>query len=74
MIGQKMLTILALAQVALGVSKCKFTTIPVNSDNKNKQTYRFFFGILCLCTFEVPGSQIQVDYWHWSPIWVHYWP
>ena len=24
MIGQKMLTILALAQVALGVSKCKF--------------------------------------------------
>ena len=30
MIGQKMLTILALAQVALGVSKCKFTTIFYN--------------------------------------------
>ena len=32
MIGQKMLTILALAQVALGVSKCKSTAITLNLD------------------------------------------
>ena len=74
MIGQKMLTILALAQVALGVSKCKFTTIFTTQILGTYRRTEFYFGILCLCTFEVPRSQIQADYWPWSPIWVHYWP